>query len=114
MRYVGRRWDARAADYGELYQWSIARPEEFWASIWSFCGVIGDGPGDTVLADAGRMPGARWFPGARLNFAENLLRRRDRGTALVFRAEDRMASRVSYAELYAEVSRLAQALRAAG
>ena len=114
MRYVERRWDARAADYGELYAWSIANPERFWLAIWSFCGVIGDGPGRTVLVDGDRMPGARWFPGARLNFAENLLRRRDRGTAIVFRAEDRMQSRLSYAELYAEVSRLAQALRAAG
>jgi acetoacetyl-CoA synthetase len=114
MRYVERRWGAQAADYGELYAWSIAHPERFWLSVWSFCGVIGDGPGETVLVGADRMPGARWFPGARLNFAENLLRRRDRGTAIVFRAEDRMQSRVSYAELYAEVSRLAQALRAAG
>src|SRR5262245_11720358 len=114
MRYVERRWDARAADYGELYEWSVVQPAQFWASIWAFCGVIGDGPGETVLAHGELMPGASWFPGARLNFAENLLRRRDRGTAITFRAEDRMRSRVSYAELYAEVSRLAQALRAAG
>jgi acetoacetyl-CoA synthetase len=114
MKHVERRWGAQAADYGELHQWSVTHPEQFWQSIWSFCGVIADPPGDTVLLDGERMPGARWFPGARLNFAENLLRRRDRGVAIVFRGEDRVHGRVSHAELYAEVSRLAQALRAAG
>src|SRR5262249_29521888 len=95
-------------------RWSVTERERFWQSIWSFCGVIGDAPGETVLLDGERMPGARWFPDARLNFAENLLRRRDRGTALVFWGEERVRSRVSYADLYSEVSRLAQALRAAG
>src|SRR6185436_12771025 len=114
MRYVRRRWDAQAGDYGELYAWSIANPEQFWQSEWSFCGVIGDAGGGKVLLDGDRMPGARWFPQARLNFAENLLRRRDRGTAIVFRGEDRVASSVTWAELHSEVSRLAQALRAAG
>ena len=114
MRHVRRRWGVEAADYGELHQWSVTNREEFWQSIWSFCGVIAETPGETVLLDRDSMPGARWFPEARLNFAENLLRRRDRGTALVFRGEDRVKSSVSYADLYAEVSRLAQALRAAG
>jgi acetoacetyl-CoA synthetase len=114
MRHVERRWGAQAADYAELYQWSIDHPERFWQSIWSFCGVIGDPPGDTVLVHGDRMPGARWFPEARLNFAENLLRRRDGAVALVFRGEDRVESRVTHAELYGEVSRMAQALRAAG
>jgi len=113
MRYVQRRWGVQAADYDELQRWSVTERERFWQSIWSFCGVIGDAPGETVLLDGERMPGARWFPDARLNFAENLLRRRDRGTALVFWGEERVRSRVSYADLYSEVSRLAQALRAA-
>src|SRR5215813_528365 len=114
MRYVRRRWDAQAADYGELYAWSIANPEQFWQSIWSFCGVVGDPGSGKVLVDGDRMPGARWFPAARLNFTENLLKRRDRGTANVFRGEDRLKSSVTFAELYAEVSRLSQALRAGG
>jgi acetoacetyl-CoA synthetase len=114
MRHVRRRWDVRTGDYDELYAWSIAHPEQFWQSVWSFCGVIGDRPATAVLLNGDRMPGARWFPEARLNFAENLLRRRDGGTAIVFRGEDRVQSSISYAELYAEVSRLAQALLAAG
>jgi acetoacetyl-CoA synthetase len=114
MRHVRARWEVNVADYGELYRWSIAQPEQFWQAVWSFCGVIAATQGDIVLAEGARMPGARWFPQARLNFAENLLRRRDRATAIVFWGEDRVKSRLSYAQLYDEVSRLAQALHAAG
>ncbi|MCC7486229.1 MAG: acetoacetate--CoA ligase [Burkholderiales bacterium] len=114
MREVERRWGTRVADYRELHEWSITHPARFWRSVWSFCGVIGEGPGETVLENGEAMPGARWFPQARLNFAENLLRRRDRGTAIVFRGEDRVEGRVSWAGLHAEVSRFSQALRAAG
>jgi acetoacetyl-CoA synthetase len=114
MREARQRWNATAGDYSSLYQWSVSEPEQFWQTVWSFCKVIGargDGP---VLTDGNTMLGAKWFPEARLNFAENLLRRRDRATALVFWGEDRLKSRVTYGELYAEVSRLSQALRAAG
>ena len=114
MRHVRMRWGVAASDYDELYQWSVTEPEQFWMSVWSFCGVIAGSRGASVLVDGHRMPGARWFPEARLNFAENLLRRRDHAPAILFRGEDRVASSVTYAELYAEVSRLAQALRAAG
>jgi acetoacetyl-CoA synthetase len=114
MRHVERRGGGQLSEYGELYQWSITHPENFWGSVWSFCGVIGDRQSETVLLGGDRMPGARWFPEARLNFAENLLRRRDRGVAMVFWGEGRLKSRVTFGELYSEVSRLAQALRAAG
>ena len=90
------------------------RAGQFWQSVWSFCDVIGDGHEGPALLDGNRMPGARWFPGAKLNFAENLLRRRDRSTAIVFWGEDRLKTTVTYVELYSEVSRMAQALRAAG
>jgi acetoacetyl-CoA synthetase len=114
MRAVRDRYDLGLRDYGELYTWSIKEPERFWQSVWAYCGMIADTMGDTVVVDRDRMPGARWFPDARLNFAENLLRRRDHGTALVFWGEDRVKSRMTYAELFGEVSRLAQALRQAG
>jgi acetoacetyl-CoA synthetase len=113
-RHVRRQWGADLRDYAGMYRWSVDEPEPFWQSVWSFCRVSGDpGPGP-VLVDRARMPGAQWFPRARLNFAENLLRRRDRASALVFWGENRVKSRVTYGELHAEVSRLAQALRAAG
>jgi acetoacetyl-CoA synthetase len=114
MRAVRDRYGVDASDYPSLYAWSIRDPERFWHAVWSFCGVIAATQGDVILADGQKMPGARWFPEAELNFAENLLRRRDRATAVVFRGEDRVRSRLSYAELYAETSRFAQALRAAG
>ena len=114
MHYVGEHHGAATGDYAQLYAWSIDDSERFWHAVWSFCGVIAATQGDVVLANRDKMPGARWFPGARLNFAENLLRRRDRATAIVFWGENRVKSRITYAELHAEVSRLAQALRAAG
>ncbi|MGA0024521.1 MAG: acetoacetate--CoA ligase [Burkholderiales bacterium] len=100
-------------DYAALYEWSVAEPARFWSEIWKFCGVIGE-PGSRVLEHPQRMPGARWFPDARLNYAENLLQRNDDDAAIVFRGENRVASRITFRELHAEVSRLAQALRAAG
>ncbi len=114
MHHARSRWGLPATEYGDLYRWSVTEPAQFWQSVWSFCGVIAATQGESVLVDGDKMPGARWFPEARLNFAENLLRRRDRATAIVFWGEDRLKSSVTYAELYDEVSRLAQALRAAG
>ena len=113
-RQARERWGLPAGDYSELHHWSITEPARFWQSVWSFCGVIGDAGNGPALVDGNRMPGARWFPEARLNFAENLLRRRDRSPAIVFWSEDRLKSTVTFAELYSEVSRLAQALQAAG
>jgi acetoacetyl-CoA synthetase len=113
-RFVNERFDARVGDYATLWHWSVDRRDAFWLAIWTFCGVIAETQGETVVVDRDLMPGSRWFPEARLNFAENLLRRQDEAVALIFRGEDLVASQVTYAELYAEVSRLAQALRALG
>jgi acetoacetyl-CoA synthetase len=113
-RHVRERWGVTARDYAELHRWSVAERARFWQSVWSFCGAIGDPGSGPALVDGEKMPGARWFPEARLNFAENLLRRRDRSPAIVFWGEDRLKSVVTCAELYAEVSRLSQALHDAG
>jgi len=99
--------------YGALWQWSIDQPEDFWTTIWRTCGVLGDA-GQQVLVDGQRMPGARWFPQARLNYAENLLQYRDAGEALVFWGEDKVKRRMSRRGLYAEVVRFQQFLIAAG
>ena len=113
-RHARERWGVAARDHAELHQWSVAEPAQFWQSVWSFCGVIGDTGNGPALVDGRRMPGARWFPAARLNYAENLLRRRDRSPAIVFWGEDRLKSEVTCAELYSEVSRLQQVLRELG
>ena len=114
MREVRERRGVDARDYRELHAWSILEPEQFWSDVWSYTGVIGDRASDTVLLHADRMPGAKWFPDAHLNFAENLLRRRDDAIAIVFRGEDRAYSTLTYSDLYDQVSRLAQALRSEG
>ncbi len=112
-RQAEARWGRSLPDYGALHAWSVAEPAEFWTSVWEFGEVIGQ-PGTTVLADADRMPGARWFPEARLNFAENLLRSRDDGEALVFWGEDRVHNRLSHGDLYRQVAHFAAALRDMG
>ncbi len=114
MRAVADRWGMVCADYAALHRWSVAEPEKFWLSLWDFCGVIAETGGDLVLRDGDRMPGAVWFPEAKLNFAENLLRRRGDGPALIFRGETGVGRTLSHDDLYALVSRLAQALKAAG
>jgi len=113
MFETNRRHRLALKSYRDLHAWSVAYPELFWDLVWDFCGVIGD-KGARRLVDADQMPGARFFPDARLNFAENLLRRTDAGEAMVFRGEDKAAARVSWAELSVLVSRLQQALAAAG
>lgn len=111
---VGRAHGVDLPDYDALYDWSIAHPEAFWSHVWDFCGVIAETKGDRVLIDGDRMTAARFFPDARLNFAENLLRRRDDGVAIVFRGEDKVQRRLTFAELYDRVARLARALHAQG
>jgi acetoacetyl-CoA synthetase len=110
---ANERHGLKLSGYRELHAWSIAHPDLFWDLIWDFCGVIG-AKGGRRLADSDKMPGAQFFPDARLNFAENLLRRADSGTAIVFRGEDKSTNRITWAELTALVSRLQQALKAAG
>ncbi len=109
------RFMARAGkkSYEELHAWSVAESEAFWNLLWDFGEVTGEKGGRT-LVDGNRMPGAKWFPDGRLNFAENLLRRRDDADAMVFWGEDRIKRRVSYKNLYILVSRMAQALADAG
>ena len=99
--------------YRELHAWSVTHRPEFWDLVWDFTEVVGE-KGTRVLIEGDRMPGARFFPDARLNFAENLLCRRDGKAAIVFRGEDKVLRRVTWAELASLVSRLQQALAASG
>ena len=101
------------ADYHALHRWSVEEREAFWALVWDFCGIVGE-RGTRVLLDGEKMPGARFFPDARLNFAENLLQASGPGDAIVFRGEDRVERRLSWDDLHALVSRLQQLFRAHG
>ena len=106
--------EAQASDYASLQRWALADTEGFWAAVWQFCGVVAEETGDTVLADADKFPGARWFPDARLNFAENLLRYRDDRAAIVSLLENGERRELSYAQLHTKVAQLAASLRTEG
>ncbi len=101
-------------DYADFHRWTVDSAEDFWSLLWDYAGIVARTKGERVVADIDKMPGARWFPEAELNFAENLLRRRDNMTAMVFRGEDQVKRELSYADLYDKVAQLAQALRAEG
>ena len=114
MQWVNARLSQQFSRYDELYQWSVEHIADFWEAWWSYAGIKASAPYVQVIDDAAKMPGARWFEGARLNFAENLLRYRDDRSALIFYGEDRVRRRLSYAQLYKEVAVLAAALKDAG
>jgi len=111
---VNRKHGLALRDMPGLWQWSVEKPGSFWRAVWEQCGAIGDGPGAVEVDDIKRMPGAKWFPEARLNFAENLLRQDGDGDALVFWGEDKVKRRHSHKDLRALVSRLAQAMKGLG
>ena len=114
MMLINQRYGTAFDDYNGLYQWSIDHIPEFWKEMWAFAAIKASVPYTTVVDDAAKMPGARWFDGARLNFAENLLRFRDDRPALVFRGEERVRRTLTYGQLYDEVARVAKALKDAG
>ncbi len=107
MAAASARAGTALSSYAQLHRWSVDDREEFWNLVWDFCGVIGD-KGERILADGDLMPGARFFPDARLNFAENLLRNKGSGDAIVFKGEDKVERRLSWDDLHALVSRLQQ------
>jgi acetoacetyl-CoA synthetase len=112
-RHVAARWGVSAATYDALYQFSIERPGDFWRSVWEFCGIVGE-IGPRAAIDLDRMPGARFFPDARLNFAENLLRARDGQPAIIFEGEEHQSRTLTRRELHDAVALFAAALRAHG
>ena len=114
MNFINERYHQNFSDYASLYAWSINNIPDFWAAFWEFAGVIHSESYDQVVDDLNKMPGAHWFTGARLNFAENLLRYRDDRVALVFKGEGRKPVKLTYAQLYDEVARLAKSLKASG
>jgi acetoacetyl-CoA synthetase len=111
---VADRWRVDVLDYRALHDWSVTRPNEFWTSVWDFCGVIGDWDRKTVVEAFDRMPGARWFPDARLNFAENLLRCRDDRPAIISWNEQGRRQRITFAELFQQVACCSAGLRRLG
>ncbi|MBI2855148.1 MAG: acetoacetate--CoA ligase, partial [Chloroflexi bacterium] len=114
IAFVNDRHGLTINSYADLHRWSVERIEDFWAAVWDFVQIKASLPYDEVVDDLDRFPGAKWFGGARLNFAENLLRYRDDRTAFIFRGETQKSARMTYAELYGAVARLARSLRETG
>ena len=114
MRFVNERYGVALISYPELHDFSVQRTEDFWRSVWEFCGIRATGELDPVVDDATRMPGALWFTDVKLNFAQNLLRFNDERIALVARDETAQRKSWTFAELNLEVAALAQYLRACG
>jgi acetoacetyl-CoA synthetase len=120
MRWAGERRGAPFADYAQLWRWSVDQTEDFWASIWEFGGVRASRPYERVL-DSQRMPGARWFEGAELNYAENMLlgpttlaaRDPDR-VAVLHCSELRELDELTWGELSRRVAAAAGGLRSLG
>jgi acetoacetyl-CoA synthetase len=117
MRFIDEidpQHNLNLTSYEELYQWSVENIPDFWAAIWDFAEIKASKHYDQVVDDLKKFPGAKWFPGARLNFAENLLRYRDDRLAFIFKGETQTSKRMTYVELYDSVARLAASLKEAG
>ncbi len=114
LDYVNGKHGKNFHSYAELYGWSVEDIPGFWARMWEFADIKASRRYDRVVEDLGKFPGTKWFPGAELNFAENLLRFRDDRPAFIFRGEAQKTARLTYAELYTTVTRLAKSLRDLG
>lgn len=113
MTWLGSRTNTQFADVDRLHAWSIEHRGEFWSAIWDFCAVEGE-KGERTLINGDQMLDARFFPDARLNFAQNLLKHEGAEDALIFRGEDKVSYRWNWDELRGRVSRLQQAFAAMG
>ena len=115
MQHVNQTHGTDFSSYDQLYDWSVKEIAAFWETVWNYTGVIASQPFEQVVDDPARLPGAKWFAGARFNFAENLLRYRDDRIALSFKGENSPdVVNLTYAELYDRVARLAKSLKAMG
>ena len=114
LALVNEKYQLKIKSYPELHRWSVDEVSDFWSTVWDYTGIVSSRRFEKVVDDLGKFPGAKWFPGARLNFAENLLRHRDDSVALVSRTEEGRLSQTTYSDLYQKVGNLANALRKMG
>ena len=114
MSAVNEKYGKNFSDYFGLYDWSVSNITDFWKMVWDFVDIKASVKYEQVIDDINKFPGARWFPGTKLNFAENLLRYRDSRTAILFKRETDDPVSISYEELYKKVAGLAAAMRDVG
>ena len=111
---INQKYNQEFKEYYDLHQWSIENVGDFWEEFWDYSKIINSKKYTSVIDDATKMPGAKWFEGARLNYAENLLQRRDNHPAIIFRGEDKVKKTITYKELFDEVHRIAEGLKRLG
>jgi len=114
IEFVSEKRGIELAGYFDLYDWSISNIPAFWSDVWEFTKVIASTGFEQVVDDLGRFPGARWFVGGRLNFAENLMRYSDERTAIVFRDELGERREYTYRDVHLEVARFREYLKELG
>ncbi len=114
INFVNEKYNLEIDTYYQLYDWSIERIANFWESMWEFSGIIASRQYDKIYDNLTNFFEINWFPGARLNFAENLLKHRDSQIAYIFKGESEKSSKITYSNLYDQVGRLASALRKIG
>lgn len=113
MDQIAGKYGQNFSNYKDIWQWSVDNSAEFWSETWDFCGIIGE-KGDRTIENPDAMPGAKFFPDAKINYAENLLRRKDEAIAIISRDEVGAERKISYEELYEQVSLWQQAFKDAG
>ncbi len=114
LEVANQKYGLKIKSYSELHRWSVSSVSDFWSVVWDYTGIIASRRFDQVVDDINKFPGAKWFPGARLNFAENLLKHKDEGIALVSRTEAGPYAQTTYSNLRRKVGSLANALRSIG
>jgi len=114
IEFVNKEYGQNLEGGKDLYNWSVEMIPDFWDAVWKFSGIIASQPYSKVVEDLSVFPGTKWFPGAKLNFAENLLKYKDDQLAFIFQGETKVSKQITYAELNKTVARLAKALKEAG
>ena len=114
IEFVNKEYEQTLKGGKDLYKWSVEKIPDFWEAMWKFSGIIASKPYDKIVEDLRVFPGTKWFPGARLNFAENLLKYKDDQLAFIFQGETKVTKQITYAELNKTVARLAKSLKEIG
>lgn len=114
LNLIADKYNLPDNDYFTIHHWSVSNIADFWKEVWDFCSIKSSKTYDRIIDDPKKMPGAKWFEGSRLNFAENLLSRKDDHIAIIFRGEDSVKRELTYAELYEQVRRVASGLKKLG
>lgn len=114
LNFIHKKYELTEDNYQALHQWSVENPDKFWSEFWKYSNILHSEKYSSVVDDFKKMPGAKWFEGARLNYAENLLQRRDDQAAIIFWGESKVKREISFRQLYKEVEKTAAGLRKLG